>query len=475
MAHCEGCSLEPAGVLVWDAAGSGAKQALCVRCDALARAEGGACAAGGTLRFRLVAAGAPAGGGVPDGEAVAPHAGGNGGSQAATEVFSAEEMLSMLGEPALPTAGIEEADTSAHDLVLAARAASPLPPEAAAAPAPHRSTQGAGAVEFGPRSFVEFGPRSFVSIGGAEPGVNMAVYRPWYTAGTSACESETSEDELESEVQGTEEKTSLDQPTAQSAGFAGTDVDETVAEEEGAEDSDEEGHTAVHQQEMSVVAASCSMGGSMGADQARGQRQLRRRSSTDGDSAATASPARHGGHRALPSSRKRAAAAPPPSKGRSGARKARKVSAADTTNISAAGDGSFECTASAPPRIACGHCGTRKTPQWRAGPAGRRTLCNACGVRFKSGRLVLAPKQANGGFKLVDSGLSGQAAKAAAAKAATAKAAAAAAAKPSAKPKARPKAKEPPTTPRGGATKARTGVRRAPAGTSRRLGRRRVA
>ncbi|CAO2828063.1 unnamed protein product [Amaranthus hypochondriacus] len=36
----------------------------------------------------------------------------------------------------------------------------------------------------------------------------------------------------------------------------------------------------------------------------------------------------------------------------------------------------------------CSHCGVHKTPQWRAGPMGAKTLCNACGVRFKSGRLL---------------------------------------------------------------------------------------
>ncbi|KAL9681799.1 hypothetical protein QQ045_013587 [Rhodiola kirilowii] len=35
----------------------------------------------------------------------------------------------------------------------------------------------------------------------------------------------------------------------------------------------------------------------------------------------------------------------------------------------------------------CSHCQVQKTPQWRAGPEGAKTLCNACGVRFKSGRL----------------------------------------------------------------------------------------
>lgn len=35
----------------------------------------------------------------------------------------------------------------------------------------------------------------------------------------------------------------------------------------------------------------------------------------------------------------------------------------------------------------CSHCQVQKTPQWRTGPHGAKTLCNACGVRFKSGRL----------------------------------------------------------------------------------------
>ncbi|XP_073053507.1 GATA transcription factor 1-like [Primulina eburnea] len=36
----------------------------------------------------------------------------------------------------------------------------------------------------------------------------------------------------------------------------------------------------------------------------------------------------------------------------------------------------------------CFHCQADKTPQWRAGPMGPKTLCNACGVRYKSGRLL---------------------------------------------------------------------------------------
>ncbi|KAH9301037.1 hypothetical protein KI387_012620, partial [Taxus chinensis] len=40
------------------------------------------------------------------------------------------------------------------------------------------------------------------------------------------------------------------------------------------------------------------------------------------------------------------------------------------------------------PMRKCMHCATVKTPQWRTGPMGPKTLCNACGVRYKSGRLV---------------------------------------------------------------------------------------
>ncbi|XP_057474508.1 biofilm regulator 1-like isoform X1 [Actinidia eriantha] len=35
----------------------------------------------------------------------------------------------------------------------------------------------------------------------------------------------------------------------------------------------------------------------------------------------------------------------------------------------------------------CSHCEVTKTPQWRDGPMGPKTLCNACGVRYRSGRL----------------------------------------------------------------------------------------
>lgn len=43
----------------------------------------------------------------------------------------------------------------------------------------------------------------------------------------------------------------------------------------------------------------------------------------------------------------------------------------------------------------CQHCQAEQTPLWRAGPMGPKTLCNACGVRYKSGRLVPEYRPAN--------------------------------------------------------------------------------
>ncbi|KAE8774951.1 GATA transcription factor 4 [Hordeum vulgare] len=43
----------------------------------------------------------------------------------------------------------------------------------------------------------------------------------------------------------------------------------------------------------------------------------------------------------------------------------------------------------------CTHCASEVTPQWRQGPLGPRTLCNACGVRYKTGRLLPEYRPAN--------------------------------------------------------------------------------
>ena len=38
---------------------------------------------------------------------------------------------------------------------------------------------------------------------------------------------------------------------------------------------------------------------------------------------------------------------------------------------------------------ACTACGTTETPQWRRGPLGTKTLCNACGVKWMKGTIEL--------------------------------------------------------------------------------------
>jgi len=59
-----------------------------------------------------------------------------------------------------------------------------------------------------------------------------------------------------------------------------------------------------------------------------------------------------------------------------------------------------EHNGSAPGRI-CAHCHTGKTPLWRNGPLGAKTLCNACGLRFKVGKLLLS---ANGNLVPAEQG-----------------------------------------------------------------------
>jgi len=45
----------------------------------------------------------------------------------------------------------------------------------------------------------------------------------------------------------------------------------------------------------------------------------------------------------------------------------------------------------------CVSCGVTETPLWRAGPAGPKTLCNACGVRWRKQKVALENASAGGG------------------------------------------------------------------------------
>ncbi|PKU76756.1 GATA transcription factor 7-like [Dendrobium catenatum] len=73
----------------------------------------------------------------------------------------------------------------------------------------------------------------------------------------------------------------------------------------------------------------------------------------------------------------------PPSRARSGGRRRRRK-ALPTFPPS-----------TAPEKKQCRHCKAEETPQWRLGPEGPKTLCNACGVRYNSGRLVPEYRPAN--------------------------------------------------------------------------------
>uniref|UniRef100_M8C866 Uncharacterized protein n=1 Tax=Aegilops tauschii TaxID=37682 RepID=M8C866_AEGTA len=46
----------------------------------------------------------------------------------------------------------------------------------------------------------------------------------------------------------------------------------------------------------------------------------------------------------------------------------------------------------------CANCGTASTPLWRNGPRGPKSLCNACGIRFKKEERRAAETNAGGGF-----------------------------------------------------------------------------
>ncbi|KAI9180453.1 hypothetical protein LWI28_004927 [Acer negundo] len=44
----------------------------------------------------------------------------------------------------------------------------------------------------------------------------------------------------------------------------------------------------------------------------------------------------------------------------------------------------------------CIDCHTTRTPLWRGGPAGPRSLCNACGIRYRKTKKVMLGLKNNG-------------------------------------------------------------------------------
>uniref|UniRef100_A0A453GYA8 GATA-type domain-containing protein n=1 Tax=Aegilops tauschii subsp. strangulata TaxID=200361 RepID=A0A453GYA8_AEGTS len=59
---------------------------------------------------------------------------------------------------------------------------------------------------------------------------------------------------------------------------------------------------------------------------------------------------------------------------------------AEMVQVEAAADPE-ERAASGDPK-ACDDCNTTKTPLWRGGPNGPKSLCNACGIRYRKRRRV---------------------------------------------------------------------------------------
>ncbi|XP_021730278.1 GATA transcription factor 15-like [Chenopodium quinoa] len=55
----------------------------------------------------------------------------------------------------------------------------------------------------------------------------------------------------------------------------------------------------------------------------------------------------------------------------------------------------------------CADCGTSKTPLWRGGPAGPKSLCNACGIRSRKKRsAILGFKSEEKKLRKINSGSS---------------------------------------------------------------------
>ncbi|MQL84632.1 hypothetical protein Taro_017140 [Colocasia esculenta] len=55
------------------------------------------------------------------------------------------------------------------------------------------------------------------------------------------------------------------------------------------------------------------------------------------------------------------------------------------------------CVPSGAPVRVCSDCNTTKTPLWRSGPRGPKSLCNACGIRQRKARRAMAAAALTGG------------------------------------------------------------------------------
>uniref|UniRef100_A0A7N0UEX7 GATA-type domain-containing protein n=2 Tax=Kalanchoe fedtschenkoi TaxID=63787 RepID=A0A7N0UEX7_KALFE len=51
----------------------------------------------------------------------------------------------------------------------------------------------------------------------------------------------------------------------------------------------------------------------------------------------------------------------------------------------------------------CAMCGTAKTPLWRSGPAGPKSLCNACGIKHRKRKSLMCKKERDKKIRQSDS------------------------------------------------------------------------
>ncbi|XP_010504756.1 PREDICTED: GATA transcription factor 17-like [Camelina sativa] len=63
-----------------------------------------------------------------------------------------------------------------------------------------------------------------------------------------------------------------------------------------------------------------------------------------------------------------------------------ELSDVDNENCSSSGSGGGGSSSSGDTKRTCVDCGTIRTPLWRGGPAGPKSLCNACGIKSRKKR-----------------------------------------------------------------------------------------
>ncbi len=89
--------------------------------------------------------------------------------------------------------------------------------------------------------------------------------------------------------------------------------------------------------------------------------------------------------------------------GASDAKKRRGVS-----TLSSTGHSQLICTQRAAPPGRCHSCNRAETPEWRRGPDGARTLCNACGLHYAKLTRKLGSKQAQNASSSLRPGSAGE-------------------------------------------------------------------